>query len=605
MRLVQVTIEGFRSIRDRLVIPVDGRVTIVIGANEHGKSNMLRAFEALNDDRVFEADDLNWDLHTRTDLPLIEAAFEVMDDDREAILEAEQRGAGEEDEPEDSEAETAAPEATSAESPPHIPDRVIVQRGGVGQARMMITNDHVSESVRSRLLGFLPRVEAINPLDTLPDRVSLASLEKSDFMKGILFYAGIAENEWSGLFTQDNRTESRLAQASELLTDVLRRNWRQGEDLNYVLTHDSLTSEIKLSIVDAAVTSTRVPISSRSTGYNHFFALKTILYARAAQAAANSYLWLFDEPGCHLHPEAQYDLMQALEAIGVENQVVYSTHSVFLLNKNYPSRHRLLLKDKDGTRLDHKPYQSNWRPVIDALGIGVSGTILFARHIVLSEGDTEPIVLPVVMQKLVERQELHGDLNALSVMSGGNAQNSEVLIRYLSDSELSPRIVVLLDGDKGGTDRRNYLRRIVEESPTVEFVNLPAGVAFEDTLPLFRTLYIDGAASFANDVIGLHGQPPVHGLSATLRAQYDAQFPDPLQTRGAGDWLLKAIEGLVGEKISKVGIARSYAAALLDTPGDVIDPEELRRARNLASRLEKALELPSREAEATSVLAES
>ncbi|HET9461510.1 MAG TPA: AAA family ATPase, partial [Gaiellaceae bacterium] len=61
MRLAKAHIEGYRSIRDTMEFVVDPRVTVVLGANDHGKTNLIEAFLHLNDSQSFEADHLNWD----------------------------------------------------------------------------------------------------------------------------------------------------------------------------------------------------------------------------------------------------------------------------------------------------------------------------------------------------------------------------------------------------------------------------------------------------------------------------------------------------------------------------------------------------------------
>ena len=62
MRLTRVEIEGYRSIGRKVDIRVERDVTILIGANDHGKTNILSAIEHLNPDKQFAPDtDLNWD----------------------------------------------------------------------------------------------------------------------------------------------------------------------------------------------------------------------------------------------------------------------------------------------------------------------------------------------------------------------------------------------------------------------------------------------------------------------------------------------------------------------------------------------------------------
>ena len=70
MKLVKVTISGFRSIKKTETLLVDDKVTILIGANDHGKTNILNAVEFLNDDKSLADDDVNWDLEAGADVTI-------------------------------------------------------------------------------------------------------------------------------------------------------------------------------------------------------------------------------------------------------------------------------------------------------------------------------------------------------------------------------------------------------------------------------------------------------------------------------------------------------------------------------------------------------
>jgi len=77
MRLKMVTIRGFRSIQATIQVPIDRNVTILIGANDHGKSNVLSAIRCLNDENGFQQNDVNWDLLEDATTPEIEWKFEL------------------------------------------------------------------------------------------------------------------------------------------------------------------------------------------------------------------------------------------------------------------------------------------------------------------------------------------------------------------------------------------------------------------------------------------------------------------------------------------------------------------------------------------------
>ncbi len=93
-----------------------------------------------------------------------------------------------------------------------------------------------------------------------------------------------------------------------------------------------------------------------------------------------------------------------------------------MINRTFPARHRLIVKDQNGTRIDGKPFVGRWGPAIKELGFSLAGTVLFAQHVLLAEGDADPVLVQAMFQKLVELNKADVDLNAFSVISNGRFQ---------------------------------------------------------------------------------------------------------------------------------------------------------------------------------------
>src|SRR5712691_12333448 len=91
MKLQRVVIEGYRSFAQRPEIHFDRNVTIIVGANDHGKSNLLAALTHLNSDTPFDEEaDLNWDREEEADtLPRIEFELVLSQPEQTALLESE------------------------------------------------------------------------------------------------------------------------------------------------------------------------------------------------------------------------------------------------------------------------------------------------------------------------------------------------------------------------------------------------------------------------------------------------------------------------------------------------------------------------------------
>src|SRR6266705_3330719 len=59
MIIKTVTLAGFKSFRKRTELPLSDRTTVLIGPNDHGKTNALSAIERLNPESKFELAEVN------------------------------------------------------------------------------------------------------------------------------------------------------------------------------------------------------------------------------------------------------------------------------------------------------------------------------------------------------------------------------------------------------------------------------------------------------------------------------------------------------------------------------------------------------------------
>ena len=630
MNLRQVEIEGFRSITQEVTLMVEPSITIIVGANDHGKTNLLEAVSFLNSDKTFDMErDLSWDRADDADkYPRIVYEFSLDDQERLMILESEREARRKKQGPGAQSTAgkpiLASPETSSepsgeseaAASPElqieleAVPMALRLERCGVGGALHWLGFDQFDESVVSSFIKKnCPRVEIIPPSTKLEDKVTIQDLteRKNEFMRGIFYYAGLNPNDASTLFVQNDQTRMMLHKASQELNRTLKTSWTQGQELQFALNHHSKIDAIEMTILDPSVTSRWVRASRRSTGFTHFFMLKTILHARQQENRAKSYIWLFDEPGIHLHPSGQHDLLQVLDTLGKENQIIYATHSLFMINKTFPTRHRLIYKDKAGTTVEGKPYRGRWGGVVNALGLSLTGSILFANHVLLTEGDSDPIYMYAIFQTLISLGKLSADLNAFTAIGTGETRNADALIRLLRESQPSPKVVLLLDGDKGGKDRLGDLQKLLDKSQ-VQTHTLTGGTTIEDHLPGVGDLYVEAVARYVRNVLITRGDtvPELGDLQARIQSSFNEKYQADRVTLGVCKWaaeVAQEIGGLSGPP-SKLGIAREYVNLLADADPSRLSAKALNRASGLAERIQQMLDIPRAEDAPQSITAD-
>jgi AAA ATPase domain len=474
MKLNRVDIHGYASIKKTLSLHLDGRITTLIGANDTGKTNLLKAIRCLNDDVQFSSGDRNWDLTEET-TPSIEWSFTLDPEDRtnlavalEAVLTQQSREAVVRHVPEVRGLEITEVVEGNVQNTllriVHL-DKVVMHRAidFSLSVKESVEDPDLSPPINAALLKLRPRVELFAPAEQLMDVITLEELEQPDqeFMQGIFRYAGIWE-ERKSLFRQTPGTEHQLVRASEAFTQNIRKEWQQGEGLSFRLSHTGQNGDhIQLYIGDPAVGGRFVRPSERSEGFSAFFKMDMRLRARTAASAASSYIFLFDEPGTLLHPSGQVDLLRVFERLSDENQIIYSTHSLFMINHNRPLRNRVVSKGSAGTQIDQKPFLKNWRAVRASLGLILAGTFFIAERTLLVEGESDAMYIPAMLGAFDRAGVVDVDLNLFSVQWAGNERDFAPMARLLLEE--GREVVAVVDGDEGGTKLKRSIDRLNAE----------------------------------------------------------------------------------------------------------------------------------------------
>lgn len=115
----------------------------------------------------------------------------------------------------------------------------------------------------------------------------------------------------------------------------------------------------------------------RSQGLKWF--LSFYLQLKAESNETVDLIILFDEPGLFLHSKAQSDIKRLFEELGEKDQIIYSTHSPYLIDINKLNRVRLAINTIDeGTKIEKITTKLVGRqldalkPVTDALGLDLA-----------------------------------------------------------------------------------------------------------------------------------------------------------------------------------------------------------------------------------------
>ncbi len=236
----------------------------------------------------------------------------------------------------------------------------------------------------------------------------------------------------------------------------LSRYWQQDQDFSVKLRH--YKGVISFEIWDK--TQKSYTFKERSSGLRYF--LSYYIQAKALEQTSKGVatIILMDEPDSFLSIAGQRNLLAVFESLVRSHgpshfQLVYTTHSPFLINRNFPRRIRLVRKGdgEEGTQLVDKARERRFEPIRSALGIELSQTLFMGATNVVTEGSTDQYFISEAIRVFspeVPASEMIS-LNDVIIVSGESASGIYKLISASKwADEPIPNAVVLLDNDDAG-----------------------------------------------------------------------------------------------------------------------------------------------------------
>lgn len=157
---------------------------------------------------------------------------------------------------------------------------------------------------------------------------------------------------------------------------------------------------------------------------------------------------MLDEPGLNLHGTAQHDLLRFIEDLTEEYQVIYTTHSPFMIQPGQLHRVRTLVEEKYGSRISESVQEKNPEalfPLQAALGYDIAQNLYISSNNLLVEGVSDLIFLQVLSEYLrsIGKTGLSEDITIVPV---GGADRVASFISLLRGSKL--KVCCLLDTPK-------------------------------------------------------------------------------------------------------------------------------------------------------------
>ena len=135
-----------------------------------------------------------------------------------------------------------------------------------------------------------------------------------------------------------------LQSAGTTLTKEFKSWWKQG---NYRFRFEADGDHFRIWVSDDRRPE-EVELENRSTGLQWFLSFYLVFLVES-QGEHEDAILLLDEPGLSLHPLAQRDLSAFFDGLTKTNQIIYTTHSPFLVDPDRLDRVRKVYVAEDGS----------------------------------------------------------------------------------------------------------------------------------------------------------------------------------------------------------------------------------------------------------------
>jgi len=157
-------------------------------------------------------------------------------------------------------------------------------------------------------------------------------LDKRETIDNLLFLAGLDPNHLEKIKGSPALKNKYLTECSDRLTKALKPTWLSNPiDVELVYdTGDVLWVKVS-DVHEDGTRSNRGLLSRRAVGFIWHFSFFVNFTAETRKADLRDAVILLDEPGLHLHPAQQAGTLRVLRQLAKTNQIIYTTHSPFMI----------------------------------------------------------------------------------------------------------------------------------------------------------------------------------------------------------------------------------------------------------------------------------
>ena len=291
------------------------------------------------------------------------------------------------------------------------------------------------------------------------------------------------QEEIESIATKKRERTILLNSAGTDLTKKFRDWWKQGD---YTIEFQADGDHFRIWVSDSKRPE-KVELEDRSSGLQWFLSFYLIFLVESTGEHRNAVL-LLDEPGLSLHPLAQRDLSAFFENLAKTNQLLFTTHSPFLVDADMLDRVRKVYMGSDGSTLasadlrigtDDPRKSGATYAIYSALNMNVAESILYGCLPIIVEGPSDQHYLSMIKSVLINRKRISPKRELVFPPSHGAANAKAVASILGGKDEVLPSL--LLDGDDAGRKTMRDLQNGLYQAEKAKVKNTNAYVGYENS----------------------------------------------------------------------------------------------------------------------------
>ncbi|GAA1439271.1 hypothetical protein GCM10009602_09540 [Nocardiopsis tropica] len=237
----------------------------------------------------------------------------------------------------------------------------------------------------------------------------------------------------------------RLNAASVDLTKSIREVWGD-EDVQLRLVPDG--QYLKVVVVDDI--GVEVELDQRSEGFRWLVSFFVVFKAQA-QADLKNAILLLDEPGLSLHALKQQEFRKTVSRLSEDNQVVYTTHSPFMVGTDELDLVRIveMVSREAGTKVHTRLVVDDPRsvyPLQAALGYELAQSLFGQSRNLVCEGMTDMMYIEALNTAFTDERK--GLKSSIALVPASSASKVIYYVTLLTSQKL--KAAALLDSDQAG-----------------------------------------------------------------------------------------------------------------------------------------------------------